>query len=397
MSDIDKSFRLSLPEPVPNDLYRRHLGMPPQAALSERLVSLAEQARTAFELNADPWAVSREVGITGIDGDQVELSSGHRLQSPLIACGLRTAGAESLLVIAFTAGLGIDQLIAQHWENGRPDEAMFLNAFTIAFVEHWRDVVAARQCELARESERTLLARYSPGYDGWDLADQSVLFELIAASDPYRTASEKPVSLVQDGCLRPSKSTLTMHGLTRSNDRTFASPDWWNSIAAKLAESDLATTQTSPVEYAFPVKALTKWAAKRLTIEYLAEQQLAATFRFSGTTCANMGRPFEFDFRIQATKEDGDTYRIGECTARPAEEDRGHRAMCAFLESRESFLASFETWDLPSGRTLDEMLQWSPDTSPAGCLCTLTSRDHKWRIVLHTLHYALHNTLHNES
>ena len=38
---------------------------------------------------------------------------------------------------------------------------------------------------------------------------------------------------------------------------------------------------------------------------------------------------------------------------------------------------------------LDDLLEWSPVTSPSACLCTQASRDHKWRIVLHTIHYAL--------
>ena len=41
------------------------------------------------------------------------------------------------------------------------------------------------------------------------------------------------------------------------------------------------------------------------------------------------------------------------------------------------------------GNRLDKVLEWEPPASPAGCLCSQSSRDHKWRIVLQTLHYSL--------
>ena len=41
------------------------------------------------------------------------------------------------------------------------------------------------------------------------------------------------------------------------------------------------------------------------------------------------------------------------------------------------------------GRPLDEALDWGPRSSPSACLCTQASRNHKWRIVLQTIHYGL--------
>jgi hypothetical protein len=45
------------------------------------------------------------------------------------------------------------------------------------------------------------------------------------------------------------------------------------------------------------------------------------------------------------------------------------------------------------GRPLDDVLTWPRPASPAGCYCDAEARDHKWGLVLETIHYALaHDT-----
>ena len=41
------------------------------------------------------------------------------------------------------------------------------------------------------------------------------------------------------------------------------------------------------------------------------------------------------------------------------------------------------------GRSLHEVLSWKRPESPAGCYCEPASREHKWGLVLETIHYAL--------
>jgi hypothetical protein len=38
---------------------------------------------------------------------------------------------------------------------------------------------------------------------------------------------------------------------------------------------------------------------------------------------------------------------------------------------------------------LDEEVRWTRPASPAGCYCEADSRQHKWGLVLETIHYAL--------
>jgi len=42
------------------------------------------------------------------------------------------------------------------------------------------------------------------------------------------------------------------------------------------------------------------------------------------------------------------------------------------------------------GQPLASVLAWKRDASPAGCFCEAASRQHKWGLVLETIHYALH-------
>jgi hypothetical protein len=42
-----------------------------------------------------------------------------------------------------------------------------------------------------------------------------------------------------------------------------------------------------------------------------------------------------------------------------------------------------------NGARLDAVLEWEREPSGAGCYCEAQSRDHKWGMVLETIHYAL--------
>jgi hypothetical protein len=56
-----------------------------------------------------------------------------------------------------------------------------------------------------------VLPHYSPGYPGWDVAEQSRLLEL------FQGAGTIPGNLeaLESGALRPKKSLLALFGLTR--------------------------------------------------------------------------------------------------------------------------------------------------------------------------------------
>jgi hypothetical protein len=65
--------------------------------------------------------------------------------------------------------------------------------------------------------------------------------------------------------------------------------------------------------------------------------------------------------------------------------------MCSYLQDAEAILEKIRVPPALHDSSLAKVLEWSPQASPAGCLCAQSSRDHKWRIVLQTLHYSLLN------
>jgi hypothetical protein len=42
------------------------------------------------------------------------------------------------------------------------------------------------------------------------------------------------------------------------------------------------------------------------------------------------------------------------------------------------------------GQPLESVLAWPRPANQAGCYCDAASREHKWGLVLETIHYALH-------
>ena len=75
--------------------------------------------------------------------------------------------------------------------------------------------------------------------------------------------------------------------------------------------------------------------------------------------------------------------------ARPAAADTGHAHMCQYLENSERLMKSIDCEKPLSGERLNAVLAWQRKPSAAGCYCEPASRDHKWGLVLETIHYAL--------
>ena len=97
-----------------------------------------------------------------------------------------------------------------------------------------------------------------------------------------------------------------------------------------------------------------------------------AVFRYEGTTCTNMGRALRFDYRV---------------TVGPR--DEGYASMCRYLSDPEELMASIAGERPLAGQPLDDVIRWARPSSPAGCYCEPASRQHKWGLVLETIHFRL--------
>jgi hypothetical protein len=80
--------------------------------------------------------------------------------------------------------------------------------------------------------------------------------------------------------------------------------------------------------------------------------------------------------------------RFGSSCA-PAAGDTGHTYMCQYIEDADALMAAIDREKPLKGRTVNAVLEWRREPSGAGCYCEASSRDHKWGLVLETIHYAL--------
>ena len=115
---------------------------------------------------------------------------------------------------------------------------------------------------------------------------------------------------------------------------------------------------------------------------------LDAQFRYDGTTCKNMGHPLTFHYNVKLGPR-AEGYPIREQLCAPAPGDEGHTLMCEYLNNPSQLMDGIEREKPLRGERLNAVLSWQRQPSAAGCYCEAASRDHKWGLVLETIHYAL--------
>ena len=384
--------------------YLRLLGYPRAWELDGRALELAKWARAWYAENGRPWFYARQTesveitgGSTRIDG--ISFTSG-RLQS-----ALQQAQAHSVILVAVGAGPEAEEEAHRRWEDDRPDEYFFLEVFASAVVEHLVTATGVRLCDWAEERGMAVLPHYSPGYPEWDIAEQPQLLELLkrTRNEPFPS----PVEVFDSGMLRPKKTQLAVFGLTRQSDGlrrltelvpcqncSFgpcqyrrapyrrASRSWGERLPLRVAVLD------QDAEYSVNRKALKRWAEERLSIDRNPDGSLDARFRYEGTTCTNMGRPLTFNYDVKLGPR-AEGYPIWEQRCAPADGDMGHTAMCKYVENPARLMAAIEADKPLGGERLNAVLSWQRIASAAGCYCESSSRDHKWGMVLETIHYAL--------
>jgi hypothetical protein len=364
--------------------YNRLLGYPRDWTLSGRALELADWARAWYAANGRPWIYAREAGRVAIGTGSIRIEdaafSSRRLEKTL-----RDAEAHSAMLAAVSAGPELEQEAQKLWREEKPDEYFFLEVFGSAVVEHLTMLAGARLCAWAEERGMAVLPHYSPGYPEWDIGEQSRLWRLMGALP-------SPIDVLESGSLRPKKSLLAVFGLTRHTENlrrlTELVPCENCSFAPCQYRRAPYAGAARKIEYRINRKALRRWAEERLSLDRRADGTVDALFRYDGTTCTNMGRPLAFDYRVKLGPRDGG-YRIEEQRCGPAEGDAGYTYMCRYATNREQLMEAIGRETPLAGRPLKDVLAWRPPSSSAGCYCEPASRDHKWALVLETIHFAL--------
>ena len=384
--------------------YVRLLGYPRGWVLEGRARELADWAREWYAKNGQPWFYARQAESFEISGDSIRID-GTQFTSKRLLGALQQAEAHSVILVAVGAGGEAEEEARRRWENERPDEYFFLEIFGSAVVEHLATSTGARLCGWAEQNGMAVLPHYSPGYSEWDVAEQTRLLELLkrTRSEPFPSA----VDVYDTGMLRPKKTLLAVFGLTRHTDRLRRLTDLvpcencsfgpCQYRRAPYRRAPRSWGEQVPVQppvldqnaaYNVNRRALKRWAEERLTLHVNQDGSLDALFRYEGTTCTNMGRPLTFDYNVKLGPR-AEGYPIREQRCAPATGDTGHKAMCQYIENPAGMMGAIEREKPLGGEQLNAVLQWRREPNAAGCYCVASSRDHKWGLVLETIHYAL--------
>lgn len=384
--------------------YHRLLGYPPGHAPGERVLELAQWARGWYAQHGRPWVYAREVNLDVTPGT-LRLD-GEEFQSRQLRAHLQEAGATRAMLVAVSAGSACEEEARRRWGDAKPDEYFFLEMFGSAIVEHLMATLSGRLCDAADREGLAAIAHYSPGYTGWDVADQNRLHELITRGmkQPWPGSLE----VLPSGMLRPKKSLLAVVGLVPRDAagraaanlvpcRTCAfAPCAYRRAPYRHAPVRPETVATAgkhaaeaiPAAYATNRRALQKWSRERVRLAPRPDGSIEATFRFDGTTCSNQGMPLAFDYSVRlGPAKDGHTILAADC--RPSPGDEGYKSMCAYLNDPAGLMDAIAGEKPLLGRPLDAVLDWRRSSAPAGCFCTGESRTHKWGLALEAIHFAL--------
>ncbi|HEY4246463.1 MAG TPA: hypothetical protein VGM64_06370 [Lacunisphaera sp.] len=389
--------------------YHRLLGWPRDHAPGERARELATWARSWYAEHGRPWVYFRRVDLQFAD-NALKLD-GFDFNPARLRQHLRDNEATSAVLVAVSAGRECEEHARQLWNEGRPDEYFFLEIFGSAVVEDLVARLSGRLCDLAADQGLMAVPHYSPGYTGWDVADQHKLFSLITQkmSGPF----PGPIDVMSSGMLRPKKSLLAVFGLapvTAKNNANargstpcescsfgpcsyrrapYRHADRASAPTGKPeASSTLAQPLTRNANYSVNARALRKWATERVQVDSREDGTVDATFRFDGTTCSNQGHPLAFDYRVSLSSPD-EGYRILRSSCSPASGDDGYEYTCAYLQDADGFMQNVAREKPLLGQPIDEVLGWSRPAAPSGCHCTADSRAHKWGLALEAIHFAL--------
>jgi hypothetical protein len=292
-----------------------------------------------------------------------------------------------------------------------------MEVFGSAVVENLVTLASGRICGWADGSDMAVLPHYSPGYSGWNIADQIKLWNLIRLNNGG--SFHREMEVMATGMLRPKKSLLAVVGLTRHREiaRRFArlipcencslpkcqyrrapyqhTPPQIEDVRRLQHSSDDSaaapakrTTLNRNAKYTVNLRALQKWSRERLRLEILPDGLIEAHFLYEGTTCTNLGRALEFDYWVKLGPAQDD-YEILETSCAPTPGDTGHTQQCAYLTDADALMASVATEKPLLGRPLNAVLSWGRAQNPSGCFCDLDRRQHKWGLVFEVIHFAL--------
>jgi hypothetical protein len=157
--------------------YLRLLGYPRGHEPGGRVQELMAWARDWYARNGRPWAYHRRVDLQA--GGGTLWLGGVEFVSPRLQEHFRHHGATGAVLVAVSAGAECEEHARELWNEGKPDEYFMLEIYGSAVVEDLVARTSGRLCGIAEHDGLMAVPHYSPGYAGWDVAEQNRLHALI--------------------------------------------------------------------------------------------------------------------------------------------------------------------------------------------------------------------------
>ncbi len=396
--------------------YQRLLGFPKNYVMRGRMRELVDAARRWYAENGRPWFYARQINTLDLTAGKLRVGE-TEFSSQQLHHQFAEAQADSVVLVAVSAGRECEEYAQQLWRESKPDEYFFMEMFGSGVVEHLVTVASGRICGWADQHGAAALPHYSPGYSGWDISDQIKLWNLLRQYGA--PCFDGKLDVLETGMLRPKKSLLAVMGITRHLEKARSLTRLIPCEACALSDcqyrrapyrhappqiEDVRTLMSHALEnlhsgnplpvlnpgakYTINPRALGKWSQERLRLEFSPDGGVAVGFRYEGTTCSNMGRALEYDYHVRLAPPE-DQYRILEMHCAPAPGDTGHPFQCECLNAAAALRHNLAGEKPLLGQPLNAVFNWHREYNPSGCFCDRARREHKWGLVLEVIHFAL--------
>jgi hypothetical protein len=199
--------------PVNRHRLARFLGLPSLSQLdpiTDLEIRKLDQRRSEL---ISFWSRAIPFEIEHIEGSSIQLNSGAAIESsPAYISQLKSRGADSLIVAAFTLGSKIDQIVKRHLDDDELFEAFVLKQWAATMAEQARVSLTRALRNWAEDHGRSLLPYDGPGYNGWPLAALNPLLEMLYGSSVREIS--RPMRATHPGVLLPINSMLIVYGVT---------------------------------------------------------------------------------------------------------------------------------------------------------------------------------------
>jgi hypothetical protein len=195
---LDLPLRVDRDEVLRFQGYKKSVDVPDAAVLA-----LFGEALALGESLIEPRVVYRAVGVTG-QGPALIEAGGERLHVPEI--GRLWGPLEMVGAGICTVGAALEERVRELWDERELPLAVMLDSVGSAAVESLAEYANDLLCQAAIPVRLKVTNRISPGYAGWNTAEQAALFNLCPG---------EPVGVALNGScvMSPGKSISFLVGI----------------------------------------------------------------------------------------------------------------------------------------------------------------------------------------